>query len=93
MTCIQRFLQSEYKLCLLNIIHTGEAAVKTKMVRLLSRINPKGELFASTFTYGLTAIIKLGSSLILTRLLSPEVYGVFGIGVVPAPTGGSKLET
>jgi lipopolysaccharide exporter len=50
------------------------------MVRLLSRIvNPKGELFASTFTYGLTAIIKLGSSLILTRLLSPEVYGVFGI--------------
>src|SRR3984885_9757481 len=50
------------------------------MVRQLSRIvNPKSELFASTFTYGLTAIIKLGSSLILTRLLSPEVYGVFGI--------------
>ena len=41
--------------------------------------NLKGELFASTFTYGLTAVIKLGSSLILTRLLSPEAYGVFGI--------------
>jgi O-antigen/teichoic acid export membrane protein len=50
------------------------------MVRQLSRVvNLKGELFASTFTYGMTAIIKLGSSLILTRLLSPAVYGVFGI--------------
>ena len=50
------------------------------MVLLLLRIvNPKSELFASTFTYGLTAIIKLASSLILTRLLSPEVYGIFGI--------------
>jgi lipopolysaccharide exporter len=42
-------------------------------------INLKGELFASTFTYALTAAIKLCSSLILTRLLSPESYGVIGI--------------
>jgi lipopolysaccharide exporter len=42
-------------------------------------INFKGELFSSTFTYGVTAAIRLGSSLILTRLLSPEAYGIFGI--------------
>jgi lipopolysaccharide exporter len=49
-------------------------------VPILSRlVNFKGELFASTFTYGVTAVIRLGSSLVLTRLLSPEAYGVFGI--------------
>jgi O-antigen/teichoic acid export membrane protein len=49
-------------------------------VRRLTRlVNLKGELFSSTFTYGLTAVIKLGSSLVLTRLLSPEAYGIFGI--------------
>jgi len=49
-------------------------------VRFPSRlINFKGELFSSTFTYGLTAVIRLGSSLVLTRLLSPEAYGIFGI--------------
>ena len=42
-------------------------------------VNFKGELFSSTFTYGVTAAIKLGSSLVLTRLLSPEAYGIFGI--------------
>jgi lipopolysaccharide exporter len=42
-------------------------------------INVKGELFSSTFTYGLTALVKLGSSLVLTRLLNPEAYGVFTI--------------
>jgi len=49
-------------------------------VRLLSRLlNFKGELFASTFTFGVSSIIKLGSSLVLTRLLTPEAYGIFGI--------------
>jgi lipopolysaccharide exporter len=49
-------------------------------MRFLSRfINIKGELFASTFSYGATALIKLGSSLVLTRLLNPEAYGVMGI--------------
>jgi O-antigen/teichoic acid export membrane protein len=46
---------------------------------LLKLVNFKGELFSSTFAHGLTAIIKLASSLILTRLLNPEAYGVFGI--------------
>jgi lipopolysaccharide exporter len=49
-------------------------------VRLIPpRLNLKGELFSSTFTYGATALIKLGSSLILTRLLAPQAYGIFGI--------------
>jgi lipopolysaccharide exporter len=46
---------------------------------LLRRINIKGELFASTFAYAATAVIKLGSSLVLTRLLNPQSYGVFGV--------------
>lgn len=41
--------------------------------------NLKGELFSSTFTFGLTAAIRLGSSLILTRLLNPDAYGIFAI--------------
>lgn len=49
------------------------------MRNLFRKFNPKGELFSSTFTYGLTAIVKLGSSLILTRLLNPEAYGVVAI--------------
>ena len=49
-------------------------------MRLPSRlVNFKGELFSSTFTYGMTAAIRLCSSLVLTRLLSPEAYGIFGI--------------
>ncbi|MGB8114773.1 MAG: oligosaccharide flippase family protein [Candidatus Sulfotelmatobacter sp.] len=42
-------------------------------------LNFRSELFASTFSFGTTAVVRLGSSLILTRLLSPEVYGIFGI--------------
>ncbi len=42
-------------------------------------MNLKGELFSSTFTYGATALIKLSSSLVLTRLLAPQAYGIFGI--------------
>jgi lipopolysaccharide exporter len=49
-------------------------------LQLLSRFgNLKGELFSSTFTYGVTALIRLASSLILTRLLTPESYGIYAI--------------
>lgn len=49
-------------------------------MRFISRLtNFKGELFSSTFTFGVSAIVKLASSLILTRLLSPAAYGVFAI--------------
>ena len=49
------------------------------MPQFLRLPNLKGELFSSTFTFGVTAVIKLGSSLVLTRLLNPEAYGIFGI--------------
>jgi lipopolysaccharide exporter len=45
----------------------------------LRLVNLKGELFSSTFTFGVSAVIKLGSSLILTRLLNPAAYGIVGI--------------
>jgi lipopolysaccharide exporter len=45
----------------------------------LQILNLRRELFASTFSYGATAVIRLGSSLVLTRLLSPDAYGIFGI--------------
>jgi O-antigen/teichoic acid export membrane protein len=46
---------------------------------LKPRINLKSELFASTFTYSASAVFRLASSLVLTRLLTPEAYGIFGI--------------
>ncbi len=46
---------------------------------VLGLINLKGELFASTFSYALTSGVRLISSLVLTRLLNPEAYGVMGI--------------
>lgn len=51
----------------------------SKLRQLFRPFSAKSELFASTFAYALTAAIKLGSSLILTRLLNPEAYGIFGI--------------
>lgn len=49
------------------------------MIRLSRLFNFKGELFSSTFTYAMSALIRLGSSLVLTRLLNPEAYGVVAI--------------
>src|ERR1700756_2014974 len=53
----------------------------TGITRAFRRLipDPKGELFASTFSYGVTSLIRLVSSLILTRLLTPEAYGTFAI--------------
>jgi O-antigen/teichoic acid export membrane protein len=47
--------------------------------RVLRQVNFTGELFSSTFTYAVGSAIRLGSSLILTRLLAPDAYGMFGI--------------
>ena len=59
---------------------TIEAPAATGRRRSWLRIlNFRAELFASTFSFGATAVIRLGSSLVLTRLLSPEAYGIFGI--------------
>jgi lipopolysaccharide exporter len=54
-------------------------ALGERLKALRSLINPRKELFASTFTYGVTAVVKIGSSFVLTRLLTPSAYGIFGI--------------
>jgi len=47
---------------------------------ILSKVvNFKGDLFATAFTFSVQAIIRLGSSLILTRVLLPEAYGTITI--------------
>lgn len=53
--------------------------VASTLLSTLKRRLFNGELFASTFTYGASMVLRLGSSLILTRLLAPEAYGIFGI--------------
>ena len=59
---------------------TPVRVAKKKKMRLISRfVNVRGELFASTLSYGLSILIKLGSTLVLTRLLDPTAYGVIGI--------------
>lgn len=42
-------------------------------------VNLKGDLFATTFSFGAQAVIKFGSSMILTRILRPADYGVLTI--------------
>jgi lipopolysaccharide exporter len=42
-------------------------------------INLRGDLFATTFSFGAQTLIRLGSSLILTRVLRPEAYGIMTI--------------
>jgi O-antigen/teichoic acid export membrane protein len=48
-------------------------------VALSKIINFRGDLFATTFTFGLQAVIRLLSSLVLTRVLLPEAYGIITI--------------
>lgn len=45
----------------------------------LPKVSLRSDLFSSTFTYGSMAFVRLGSSLVLTRLLTPTVYGIFAI--------------
>src|SRR5664279_4986198 len=46
----------------------------------ISRIvNLKGDLFATAASFGAQAVIKLGGSLVLTRILRPEAYGIITI--------------
>jgi O-antigen/teichoic acid export membrane protein len=48
-------------------------------VALNKLINFKGDLFATVASFGTQAVIKLGSSLVLTRILRPEAYGIITI--------------
>lgn len=45
----------------------------------LKFVNINGDLFATTFSFGAQAVIRLGSSIILTRILRPEAYGIITI--------------
>jgi lipopolysaccharide exporter len=45
-------------------------------VAIFKTINVKGDLFATGLSFGATTVIKLFSSLILTRILQPEAYGI-----------------
>jgi O-antigen/teichoic acid export membrane protein len=57
----------------------------------LQFVNFKGDLFATAVSFAALTVIKLASSVILTRILKPEAYGVFtivsSIGVVVALLG------
>jgi len=46
---------------------------------MLKFVNIRGDLFAAAFCFFAQAVIKLASSLILTRILLPEAYGVITI--------------
>jgi lipopolysaccharide exporter len=46
---------------------------------LFKLVNIRGDLFATASSFGLQTVIRLGSSLILTRILLPEAYGVITI--------------
>lgn len=41
--------------------------------------NLKGDLFATAMSFGAQAAIRLGASMILTRILRPEAYGIIAI--------------
>jgi len=48
-------------------------------VSILKLVNLRGDLFATTVSFAAQAVIKLGSSLVLTRILRPEAYGLITI--------------
>jgi len=48
-------------------------------VSIFKVVNLRGDLFATIASFSAQAFIKLGSSLILTRILRPEAYGVITI--------------
>jgi lipopolysaccharide exporter len=62
-------------------------------VALPKLINFRGDLFATTFTFALQAVIRLVSSLILTRVLLPEAYGTITILVSILFVIGNILDT
>jgi lipopolysaccharide exporter len=48
-------------------------------MRIFTKINLKGDLVASLATFAGLATVKFGSSLILTRILLPDAYGIITI--------------
>ena len=56
-------------------------------------INIRGDLFATAFTFGMQALLRLFSSLILTRVLLPEAYGTLTILLSVLYLIGNILDT
>ncbi len=56
-------------------------------------INLRGDLFATTFTFGLQAALRLLSSVVLTRVLRPEAYGIITIVLSVLYVIGNVLDT
>lgn len=48
-------------------------------MRLPKFVDFRNDLFATIFSFGAQAVIRLGSSLVLTRVLKPEAYGIIAI--------------
>ena len=46
---------------------------------IFRRISFKSDLFATGLTFGAQAVVRVGSSIILTRILRPEAYGIITI--------------
>ncbi len=46
---------------------------------IFPKVNFKGDLFASLLTFAGVAVVRFGSSMILTRILLPEAYGIITI--------------
>jgi len=62
-------------------------------VPLPKLVNLRGDLFATAFTFGLSAVLRLVSSLVLTRVLLPEAYGIITILVSVLFVIGNILDT
>ena len=56
-------------------------------------INFRGDLFATAFAFAMQALIRLASSLVLTRVLVPEAYGTITILVSILYVIGNILDT
>jgi lipopolysaccharide exporter len=48
-------------------------------VQISRLVNVKGDLFATGLSFAAQGVLRLGSSLILTRILAPEAYGIIAI--------------
>jgi O-antigen/teichoic acid export membrane protein len=62
-------------------------------VDLSKLVNFRGDLFATAFTFSLSTLIRLVSSLVLTRVLLPEAYGIITIVLSILYVIGNILDT
>ncbi len=56
-------------------------------------VNIRGDLFATAFTFSFSTLIRLVSSLVLTRVLLPEAYGIITIVLSVMYIIGNILDT